>query len=246
MTDNEYLDLSDVVETFDLEETRRLLNGQLASLHDEVGEGLIDNFKLLYQRYTSISNSTAMQDPDVIEEVSQAFLDICETFIQLIGQEFGFDVDEIYLENHEKDLPAIALQFYLFFVLDLKSNLYNVLLTYISKNVDMLATEFESLRQRKDSISEINRKMDDQNRALVASNIYEVVNWVMDNLDEDAFFENMEPDYIALKPVKTMFDDGIMTGAFVPQLRDIMKENLAMKARICFDIICQLKGYQMT
>ena len=246
MTDTRYLDFSDVVESFDLEETRRLLLSQLESLHDDVCEAMPDNFKIVYQRYTSIKDNEGLQDPDVMSDVQLAFDDICNLFIDLISNEFDFDVDDCYLEDHQGELPAVALQFYLFFVLNLRSNLYNVLLTFISRNMDQLASQFEDLKQRKDSITEINKKMEDPNVALIASNIYDVVDWVMENMDEDTFFDCMEPDYIALAPVKSMFDNGQMTGTFMVSLRDLLKENISMKGRICFDIICKLKGYQFT
>ena len=51
MVGSSYTTLSDVIETFDIEETRRLLDAQLESLHDDACEGMIDNFKVLYQRY---------------------------------------------------------------------------------------------------------------------------------------------------------------------------------------------------
>ena len=246
MADRAYLDLSDVIETFDLEETRRLLDSQLEALHDDVCEGMIDNFKILYQRYASIRDNEGMQNPDVVDEAQEAFFNICDMFVTRIGEEFDFTVDDAYRDTHYQDIPSLALTFYLFFVLDLRSNLYNVLLTYISKNMDVVVTQFEELRSRKDSISEVNRKLEDQNVALVASNIYDVVDWVMDNIDPEEYFSCMEPDYVALAPVKKMFDDGIMNGNFVESIRDILKENISMKGRVCFDIVCRLKGYKLT
>lgn len=245
MTDNQYYDLSDVAETFDLEETRRLLNSQLESLHDDIGEGMIDNFKILYQRYTSIKNNTGTQDPDTIEEVKDRFYGICDMFVARISDEFGVIVDDEYIEDHYEELPSIALQFYLFFVLNLRSNLYNVLLTYINQHVEDLAGQFEEMRQRKDSITEVNRSLEDPNIALIASNIYDVVDYVMDVMDDTTFFDCMEPGYVALAPIKNMYDSGEMTGNFSVVLRDLLKENISMKGRICFDIICKLKGYQM-
>lgn len=245
MTDNQYYDLSDVVETFDLEETRRLLNSQLESLHDDIGEGMIDNFKILYQRYTSIKNNTGTQDPDIMEEVKDRFYDICGMFVTRISSEFGINVDDEYIEDHYEELPSIALQFYLFFVLNLRSNLYNVLLTYINQHVEDLSGQFEEMRQRKDSITEVNRSLEDPNIALIASNIYDVVDYVMEVMDDNTFFDCMESDYVALAPVKNMYESGDMTGNFSVVLRDLLKENISMKGRICFDIICKLKGYQM-
>ena len=246
MAATQFYDLSDVMETFDLEESKRLLESQLESLHTDICDSMPDNFKILYQRYTSIQENTGMQDPDIMETVKDAFYNICLIFIKTIGEEFDFDVDECFLDDHHEELPSIALQFYLFFVLNLRSNLYDVLIHFISAHLDELATQFDEMKQRKDSITEINRRMEDQRVGLIASNIYDVVDWVLENIDEDTFFQYMEPDYIALPPVKDMFERGDMTGNFMVPLRDLLKENIFMKGRICFDIICKLKGYDMT
>lgn len=246
MNDNEYLDLSDVIETLSVEENMRVLDNQLQSLHDDVCEVMIDNFKILYQRYTSVINSTGMQDPDTVDQVKTAFFQICDNYIDHIADEFGMTVDDCYLDLHYGDLPSIALQFYLFFVLDLRSNLYNVLLTYISSHTKELASMLEQMKPRKDSITEVNRRMEDQEVAIIASNIYDVVDWIMENLDVEEFFEYMERDYIALAPMERMIENGNLNGDFTSVMGTILKENLQMKGRICFDIICKLKGYQMS
>ena len=209
-------------------------------------EGLIDNFKILYQRFASIRDNTGMQSPDVMDEAKDSFYSICNVFIDRIGEEFDCTLDEEYLNSHYEDTPSLALAMYLFFVLHLRSNLYNVLLAFISAHLKELATHFEEMRARKDSISEVNRSMEDQDVALVASNIYDVVDWIMENMDPDTFFASMEPDYVALKPIQTLYEQGALTGNFVIAMRDILKENISMKGRVCFDIICKLKGYQMT
>jgi hypothetical protein len=175
--------------------------------------------------------------------VEQMFHEVCEMYISKITDAFNISMDEQFKEEHYADLPSIALQFYLFFVLDLRSNLYNVLLSYISQHTAGLAEHFENLKQRKDSITEVNRTMEDQNIALIASNIYDVIDYVMELLDAETFFANMESGYIALAPMRNMYNQAVIDGGFIDALRDIMRENIAMKARIGFDIICRLKGY---
>lgn len=245
MVDTSYLDLSDVIETFDAEESKRLLDAQLEALHDDACEGMIDNFKLLYQRYASIRDREGGMDPDTKEQAANLFYAICEMYINRITDTFDIRPDDQYMEEHYNELPSIALQFYLFFVLDLRSNLFNVLLSYISQHIDEIASQFESMRQRKDSITEVNRTLEDQNIALVASNIYDVIDWVMGEMDADMFFENMEPGYIVLAPMKAMYKACVIDGGFIDILKDIMRENISMKARIGFDIICRLKGYNL-
>lgn len=240
-----YVDLSEVMDTFDADETARLLDAQLEAVSNDSCEGLTDNFKLLYVRYASIRDGDTAMNPDDFDLLTVKFQDICKIFLTRITDYFNISIDEEYLADHIANLPSVALAYYLFFVLDLRSNLFNVLLSYISSHLDEIAGQFEELRERRDSISEINRTMNDQKVALVCSNIYDVVDWAMEQMDVDDFFSHMEKGYYVLGPMKNMYDKGYMDGAFLDRLRELVKENITMKARICFDIICRLKGYEL-
>lgn len=245
MVDTSYMDLSDVIETFDADEAKRLLDAQLDAIHDDSCEGMIDNLKMLYKRYASIRDQKYAADPDTQDQAKALFYNICEMYIRRITDTFDISLDETYQEDHYEDLPSIALLLYVFFVLDLRSNLYNVLLSYIGQHIDEIAEQFDAMRQRKDSISEVNRTLEDQDIALIASNIYDVIDYVMADMDAETFFENMESGYIGLAPMKTMYTSCVIDDGFIDILRDILKENIAMKARIGFDIICRLKGYNL-
>lgn len=239
------IDILDIIGTFDLDETASLLDAQLESLHDEACETLIDNFKNLYARYKAIRDGDEAVPPEVHDEVQNRFYDICQMFIDHIDTEMGLSFSEEYLADHQGDLPTIALQLYLFFVLDFRSNLFNVLLSYISAHIEDIAPQFEELRQRRDSVTAVNSSMHDQNIALVCSNIYDVVDWVMTQMDGETFFANMEKGYIAYPPVYKLYQENVIDGGFVMAAKDIIKENLSMKGKICFDIICRLKGFDL-
>jgi hypothetical protein len=245
MVDSSYLDLSDVIETFDMEENARLLDMQLDSLKDDACETMIDNFKILYERYASIRDHEKGVDPEVYSQAEELFYRICLLYINHITEAFNFTVDSTYLEEHYKELPSVALQLYLFFVLDLRSNLFNVLLSFIGQHTKELAAQFEEMRQRRDAVSEVNRSMEDQDVALIASNIYDVVDWVIDQMTAEDFFANMEEGYVALAPMLNMYNEGIIDGGFMSHIRTIVKENISLKGRVCFDIICRLKGYDL-
>lgn len=235
------LDLSEVLEVFDLEENRRLLRSQLDALDTDACEGLIDNFKMLYKTYASVNENKNI-DSDTKEEVHDAFTAICNVYIEEICAKFGLTVDEDYLESHEKSVPNVALALYLFFVLNFRSNLYDVLLRYISKNSSIIAENFDAMRQRHDAITMVNREMEDQDIALIASNIYDVVDWVVSQMNNDTYLENMDSAYTALGPTVQMFNDAVVNGDFVETIGDIIQSNIDMKGRVCFDIVCRLKG----
>lgn len=239
---DDVIDLSDVIETFDVDENRRQLEVQLEDIHSDSCERFIDNFKMLYTRFASLQRQEP-RDPDVCEEAKDLFYGIASMYIDRIADEFGITVDDQYLQDNWEELPSIALQFYLFFVLDLRSNLFHVLINFISFNMEAIVDHFEERRQRKDSVTEVNRSMENPDVALIASNIYDVVDWAMEQMEPTMFFDYMEKSYVALDPMKRMYDEGTIDGEFVSSLASILKENIALKGRVCFDIICKLKGY---
>lgn len=239
------LDILDVLDAFDVDEAKNVLRTQMSALRDEACEILVDNFKNLYARYKTIRDGEIPVPFEAQEEVQEKFYDICQMYINQIDEFFGLSISEEYITDHQGNLPSIALQLYLFFVLDLRSNLFNVLLSFIGERMTDIVAHFEELRQRKDSITSVNNTMHDQNIALICSNIYDVVDWALGEMDGEDFFNHMEQDYIALAPIRNLYTEGSIDGGFLLTLRDIVKENLAMKGKICFDIICRLKGFNL-
>lgn len=244
MISGNYLDLSDLVETFDLEENRRLLKDQLDAIKSD-SEHMDDNFKLLYTRYAAIKDENSTTTPETKEEVERMFRDVCEMYITMIGGAFEAEIDSEYFLDHEGNLASLALQYYLFFILDLRSNVFNVLLSYISSHKADIAAQFEELRQRHDSITEANRSLEDPDIALIASNIYEVIDWVLEQIDAETYFDNLEEGYVVTEPMRKLYDRGVIDGGFIIAIRDILHDNVSMKARVGFDIICRLKGYEL-
>ena len=243
-TIDNYLDLSDLIETFDLDENRRLLREQLEAV--QTGDpDLVDNFELIYRRYTAAKAAPERTSVETKDDLEDLYTNICEMYITLIGDAFNAQLDEEYIDDHEKSISATALAYYLFFVLNLRSNLYNVLLSFISAHKSTVAAQFESLRQRHDAVTETNRSIEDPEIALIVSCIYDVIDWVMEEMTADDFFLHMEDGYVAKAPIQTLYEQGHIDGGFVVALRDLLKENISLKARISFDIICRLKGFDI-
>lgn len=239
-----YLDLSDLIETFDLDENRRLLREQLEAI--QTGDpDLVDNFQLIYQRYSTVKTHPERTSVETKDDVEDLYLNICRMYVDMIGDSFNAQIDEEFLEDHEKSMAATALAYYLFFVLHLRSNLFNVLLSFISSHKSTIAANFESLRQRHDAVTETNRSIEDPDVALITSCIYDVIDWVMEEMTADDFFLHMEDGYVAKDPIRKLYEDGHIDGGFVVAMRDLLKENISLKARIGFDIICRLRGFDI-
>ena len=145
------------------------------------------------------------------------------------------------------NIPSIALPIYLFFVIDFGSNISHVLLSFINQNRETLAETFKENANKHDAITSVNKTLDDQTVALIASNIYDVIDWCMDNMTSSILMENMERGYAALDPVQSMVDNGNLLNldCAVDTMRDMLKTNVPLKARVGFDLVCKLKGYQL-
>lgn len=242
-----YLDISEIIETFDPDETRSLISAQIDLLDNDACEIMTDNFKMLYTRYAALKRDRETLNGDLFVEAETRFFNICEIFIEEVSKKFGFTVGEEFINENYQSIPSIALPIYLFFVIDFRSNIFNTLLSFISSNRDQIADAFSDRAQKHDAITSVNKSMDDQVTALIASNIYDVIDWCLDQFDSAIFFEHMEHGYAAYEPVKNMCDSGAILDPenFVDSIRDIIKHNISLKARIGFDLICRIKGYKL-
>lgn len=238
------LDVAEIIETFDPEENRAMVVAQLDLLDNDACEIMTDNFKMLYTRYAAIRQNRADLDSELVQMAEEKFFEICGIFIDEISKKFGFTVGEDFLDENQNNIASIALPLYLFFVVDFRSNIYNVLLSFINKNREAITEAFKERASRHDAITVVNKTMEDQSVALIASNIYDVIDWCMESMDAQILFENAEEGYAALDPVRSMTDNGQILGmdAAVDTIRDLLKSNIPLKARVGFDIICRLKG----
>ena len=74
-------EVSEILDTFNLEEITKLLQNQIDS-NDNVGTP-VDHFKPLYYKYQSIMNTEDNTD-EVKEQAKTKFMDICNIFLSLI------------------------------------------------------------------------------------------------------------------------------------------------------------------
>lgn len=247
ITAADQFDIAEIIEFFDADDTRTMLDEQLKLLDSDACELMADNFKMLYTKYATIRQNRADIDSELYQTAEDRFLEICNVFIQEISKKFGFTVGEDFLEENAQNVANIALPLYLFFVVDFRTNMYNVLLSFINKNRSELAEVFKERANKHDAITSVNKALEDQVVALIASNIYDVIDWCLEAMDAQILFENVEQGYMAAEPVKSMTDNGQIIGmdAAVDTIRDILKTNIPLKARIGFDIICRLKGIEL-
>lgn len=242
MSETSLLEISEIIDTFDMVEVIRLLNTQLNDLSYSTGDKSLDHFRPLYVAYTNLKEYDMTEDDR--KEAESRFYKICEAFLKIICNKFNITLDEAFISENYNNLPAITLSMYVFFVVDIKKNISTVLNSYIHRNSKELNKIFDSYRNKKDASSLVNKKYISSEYALIISNIYEISEWILDNLDNEEFLDYSDQDYLPLKFIKDLYNDGTMSGAFAEKISEIFKTELTMKSQICFDII--LNGRSLT
>lgn len=233
-------EVSEILDTFNLEEITKLLKDQIDSNDDNWSNG-VDHFKPLYFKYQSILNTE--QNPDEIkDEAKERFMDICMIFLSLIKKKFNIEIDPVWLDDNYNNIPGLAMALYSFFVLDIESNIYDVCLNYIKMNQSFIYESFEDRKNKKDAATLVNKKIMTPEMAIVISNIYDITSWILTQLSEEQYLEYLNQDYLPLKLIVGMLEDGIMSGDFMTEINDIYTSNIGIKSSVCFNLITYLKN----
>lgn len=242
MRESVLIEVSDIMDSFDEEQMSKLVHDQIYNYDnsDASGDIVTDHFKPIYFKYISLNNYE--MDDDVKVMAATKYAKICNMIVDEISNKFNFTIDKDWYNSSEKNMSAITLALYAFFVLDIKSNLTYILHEYINRNFEALYKNFEDCKNKKDASTLANKKEIPIEKAVIISNIYDITDYIMNDLTEEEFFDYMEKDYLPLSLVKTIFDEGNMSGNFMEALNTFYRKNLPMKSSICFDIISYIKN----
>ena len=254
LSDQGQLEVSEILSSFDLNEIQSFVDDQI--LGDEnvsaPTQDTTDHFHPLYLDFQNILSHT--DDEDVIRVVNQRFDAICDIFLKAIEKKYCIGVSDDWRSDHPNDLGALTLALYSFFVLDHQDNLEEMLYNYILDKKDKLYSDFESLRQKKDASTIINRKAYSAEMAIIFANIYDVCTYILDHLTPMDFFEYIEQEYIPLQIIKTMYENGDLGGVygdeypidgrdFTDCIAENFRENTGYKAAICFNVVNRLRNW---
>lgn len=232
-------EVSEILDTFNLEEITNLLRRQINSNNDEETHP-VDHFKALYYRYQRIIETE--DNTDEIKEATKArFMDVCNIFLSLICEKYNLSLDQEWKDDHYGDLPALVMALYSFFVLDLPSNIFDVCISFINANKDSIMEAFGERKNKKDAATLVNKKMMSPELAIIISNIYDVTSWILSLLSEEQYIHLLPEDYVPLKLISGMLEDGILAGEFMTEINDIYSSNIGLKSDVCFRIISQVK-----
>lgn len=241
MTDRTIADISEILGDFNLVEIRKMIQSQIPT--DNVSEStrtvVTDYFKPLYHKY---KRAIKYGDEEVSDEAQMRFHEICMEFINQICTKFSLGIDEIFLETHGNKLHMITMALYSVFVLDFVRNLQTALTIMIQKDMDQICELFKETKSKKDSATLVNKKMMTEPDAIVASNIYDITKWVLEQMDEDTFLDLINDGDACSSIVQEMYTDGTLNGDFMTVIRSIYSNDITLRSQIGFEIICEIRN----
>lgn len=230
-------EVSQILDTFNLEEISKLLQSQLQITESsDISIQTIDHFKPLYYKYQNIIKNEDTPE-DIKEETTERFTNICNIFLSLLCKKFNFSIDEIWKNDHEKDLPGLVMSLYSFFVLDIASNIQEVCINFIKKNKSYIFEAFEDRKNKKDASTLVVKKKMPIEMAVIIANIYDVTTWILTQLSEEQYILYSNQDYLPLKLISGLLEEGIMGGDFMIEINDMYSSIVSLKGNVCFNII---------
>ena len=234
-------EVSDILDTFNIEEISKLLQQQVDS-NDEFKADLhtTDHFKPIYYKYRSIVDTDENSD-DVKAMAKDKFMYICQIFLSMICKKYNIEIDDVWKDDHYEDLPGFVMALYSFFILDLGSNIYEVCVNYIKENKSFIFQTFEERKSKKDASTLVNKKIMNPEMLVITSNIYDITTWILSQLSEEQYIEYMDDSYVPLGVIKGMFEEGLMGGNFMNEINDQYSNNIGLKGEVCFKITQLLK-----
>lgn len=233
-------EVSEILDTFNLEEITKLLQRQINSNDDEETHP-VDHFKALYYHYRRIME-TEGNTGEIKEAARSRFMDVCNIFLSLICQKFNLTLDQEWKDDHYGDLPGLVMALYSFFVLDLSSNIFDACIAYINTNSKTIMEAFGDRKNKKDAATLVNKKKMSPELAIIISNIYDVTSWIVSILSESQYIECLPQDYIPLQLISGMLEEGVLAGDFMTEVNDIYASNIGLKSDVCFRIITQVSA----
>lgn len=248
-TDNANLEVSEIMDTFNIEEVSIIVDSQILDPRfDMVGDSSVDQFSPLRHRFEGIVEEN--EDPDILMEVQERFLSICGIFLDAIEKKFSIKVSDTWKETHRNDIPDITEALYNTFVLNFLTNIEDVLFRYIIKNKMSIYQVFEDDRNKKDASTIAKKKVFNIEDAVILADIYDICAWILDNMTVEKWFEYSELDEVDMALIHSMYestdlmdsevDDDSSAINFVEQITTIFKKDTSVKGVLCFKLTNRL------
>lgn len=234
-------DVSNILDTFNMEDIRSLFQKQIMDVEDVLATHPTNHFKPLYYKYKCIME-TEENTEEVKEAAEKRFEEICNILLDLICNKFNLIFDKEWREDNYNNIAGYTMALYSFFVLDFPSNIQEVCLNYIQKNKKDIYDVFEEKKNKKDATTMVNKRNMTPEMVVIISNIYNITTWILSNMSEESFISHINQDYAPISVISTLLENGVLTGEFMTSINDQYATNVELKSGVCFDLITILEN----
>ena len=239
--DNMFGKLEDLRELLEVDSNTALFYEQIMNEDEDYTSPKIDHFTELYQSFSEIFEDDTIPQDD-LATVTDQFTQICCHIINYINEKFDTDIEIESLMDSSHNLPGITKAMYQFFIVEFYANILSIMKNYISENLSSLYDNFSELNQKKDVMTGYFKKELSEEMSIIASNIYDVTDFIFTKLDGSTALTYCDKDNLAAAVIKKLLDEGNVSDDFLTAIADIYKNNVNLRSRIGFEIVFAIKN----
>ena len=239
--DNMFGKLEDLRELLEVDSNIALFYEQIMNEDEDYTSPKIDHFTELYQSFSEIFEDDTIPQDD-LATVTDQFTQICCHIINYINEKFDTDIEIESIMDSSHNLPGITKAMYQFFIVEFYDNILSIMKNYISENLSSLYDNFSELNQKKDVMTGYFKKELSEEMSIIASNIYDVTDFIFTKLDGSTALTYCDKDNLAAAVIKKLLDEGNISNDFLTAIADIYKNNVNLRSRIGFEIVFAIKN----
>lgn len=239
--DNMFGKLEDLRELLEVDSNTALFYEQIMNEDEDYTSPKIDHFTELYQSFSEIFEDDTIPQDD-LATVTDQFTQICCHIINYINEKFDTDIEIESIMDTSHNLPGITKAMYQFFIVEFYANILSIMKNYISENLSSLYDNFSELNQKKDVMTGYFKKELSEEMSIIASNIYDVTDFIFTKLDGSTALTYCDKDNLAAAVIKKLLDEGNVSDDFLTAIADIYKNNVNLRSRIGFEIVFAIKN----
>ncbi|MCM1214011.1 MAG: hypothetical protein NC548_05775 [Lachnospiraceae bacterium] len=234
MTDSEMITVSNIMEELDFDGLNRTIGEQILNRDNDYITPQIDHLTEVYDHFCKLCEIEGV-DRDDMTRVQDGMTELFLIILSSINDSFDTDINPEDIMG--KDLPGISVALYRFFVVDFYANLRSIMCNYIKNNLRQIHTTFADLATKKDIVTATNKKILSEEMAVIASNLYDITDYIFTMLDPETAVRYCDEGYIAGEVILQLLDNNTISGDFIRNIADKYKHNVDLRAKICFDIL---------
>ena len=239
--DNMFGKLEDLRELLEVDSNTALFYLLIMNEDEDYTSPKVDHFTELYQSFSEIFEDDTIPQDD-LATVTDQFTQICCHIINYINEKFDTDIEVESIMDASHNLPGITKAMYQFFIVEFYANILSIMKNYISENLSSLYDNFSELNQKKDVMTGYFKKELSEEMSIIASNIYDVTDFIFTKLDGSTALTYCDKDNLAAAVIKKLLDEGNVSDDFLTAIADIYKNNVNLRSRIGFEIVFAIKN----